>query len=83
MKRPGKPAFPLHPGTYVEGAQEGDWSGMDMLDYFAGQALVMMGMWLPMSTGDETAAQAKARVAFDYAEAMIAEGEKRRADPRS
>jgi len=49
-------------------------SGMTLLDYFAGQALVGMGNWTPgQSIGLDIAAKSKSAWAYQIATAMLAE----------
>lgn len=68
-------AFPV-PATQHNYAE----SGMTLLDYFAGQALIAMGTWIPGPRIADSLAEvheARARYAFDAAAAMIAERSKR------
>jgi hypothetical protein len=54
------------------------WYGMSLRDWFAGQALVAMGMWIP--DGDHRRGEMVAsRAAFAYlqADAMLAERKRR------
>lgn len=71
MKNTGGPAYPLSdiPGNYFA-------PGMTILDYFAGQALAGM---LARDQSMNMPIWIDAEVAYDYAEAMIAEKAKREA----
>ena len=69
MSTKNDPAFPL--------IQDGSWcnQGISKLEYFVGQALASSG-WSMMS--EETVAKNLATWCYEIAEAIIAEGEKRK-----
>jgi len=71
-KEAGGQAFPLGASEY---AGHGPQSGMTLRDYFAAQALQGLASHLtgPEKRGRETGAEAHARAAFAYADAMLAE----------
>ena len=68
------PAFPVapHPGDDVNRQVVKPNTGMSLLDYFAGQALLHTA-----KVGMDSKHYA-AKCAYDYAEAMMAEREKRK-----
>ena len=49
--------------------------GMSLRDYFAGQALVAMGTWIPIHTNEWSDEQARAIFAYAQADAMLVERE--------
>jgi hypothetical protein len=70
----GGPAFPVRTGLSkhpVMGHVFDGTDGMSLRDYFAGQAL-------PSLTENDRDPQVVAEEAYDYADAMIAERERRR-----
>ena len=75
------PAFPRPAGRYIDEWQEGD-RGMDLLDYFAGQALIgVMYEHAALASAARMTATAPpsndpallAKYAYDVADAMVAE----------
>lgn len=79
LRDDGNAAFPIPGGTFGD-QHVYPWPGMTLRDWFAGQALVAMGTWIPGPRIADSLAEvheARARYAFDAAAAMIAERSKR------
>ena len=76
-KNTGGPAFPhVTRQVYDNCTQRITDGGMTLRDYFAGQALAGQGTWIPPMKIGEGHIEAKARFAYDLADAMLAEREK-------
>ena len=60
-----EPAFPIADATNVH------HTGMTLRDYFAGKALAGQGAWIPPMHDSEGVHEAKARFAYDVADAMM------------
>lgn len=74
----GGPAYPQPISHSLGGGADFpcNWAlgGMTLRDYFAGQALVAMGQWVPGMAG--TVHEVRAIYAYEQADAMIAERSK-------
>ena len=73
----GGPAFPQSETLYEDGAElcREAHGGMTLRDWFAGQALVGIGTWLPVTDWPATIAEQnaiRAQHAYSVADAMIA-----------
>lgn len=71
----GEPAFPLLYGERDLGHNE----GMSLRDWFAGQALVSIGAWMPagyVNLDTDAARQARAEWAYQQADALLSERSK-------
>ena len=76
MKDNGGPAYPTVPKNhgYEDSYGTGSGAGMTMLDYFAGHALAGL---LSDETIERVTPEGYAKSAYDYAQAMIEERNKR------
>lgn len=73
----GGPAFPQNDlSAYGMGPCDIGNDGMSLRDWFAGQALIGVGTWMPTSGGSnlssKTAMSARAVWAYEQADAMLA-----------
>lgn len=73
-KNKGGPAFPA--GYHPEG-NSADQYGMSLRDWFAGQALMGI-IACPGSEPDDASREGCASLAYEFADAMLSEREKRR-----
>lgn len=76
----GGPAFPLADQPMPNDQWQYGSPGMSLRDWFAGQALNGMGLWMPLYGGDtlssRRAMDARALWAYEQADAMIAARQK-------
>lgn len=74
----GGSAFP-HPTAYDHSDHPSDENGMSLRDYFAGQALAVLMDLGSVDGSVDGSYEGTALIAYRQADAMIAEGRKRRA----
>jgi len=73
-KDTGGAAFPTKPGEETIGGEVIRYEGMTLRDWFAGQALMGCAQMLPSTAGNHR--EEAARVAYELADAMLAERNK-------